>query len=81
MPTWLYVGSSPIRKVAIPIIRRVMTNIDLRPMRSPKWPQTMPPMGRAANPTAKVPNAASVPVRESNVGKNSRAKIRALAVP
>ena len=33
---------------------------------------TIPPSGRATKPTAKVPNAASVPASGSNVGKERR---------
>jgi hypothetical protein len=46
------VGRQPIRNVAVPMISRASTSIDLRPTRSPKWPNTMPPSGRAAKPTA-----------------------------
>jgi hypothetical protein len=31
------------------------TSIALRPTRSPKCPKMIPPIGRATNPTAKVP--------------------------
>lgn len=51
----LGVGRQPIRKVPPPmIIMIIMVSISmvLRPSRSPKWPNTMPPRGRAANPTA-----------------------------
>ncbi len=40
----------------------VSTSIDFRPIRSPKWPMTTPPSGRATKPTAYVPKAARVPV-------------------
>src|SRR5437762_10727620 len=42
---------------------------------------TIPPIGRATNPTVYVANAASVPTRGSNVGKYRRLKTRAAAVP
>ena len=66
----------------MPMIISDVTSIDLRPMRSPKWPKTMPPSGRAAKPTAKVPKAderADQPARRS--GKNSSPKTSAAAVP
>jgi hypothetical protein len=53
----------------------------LRPTRSPKWPNTIPPIGRAANPTPNVANAASVPAAGLNVGKNCALKISAAAAP
>jgi hypothetical protein len=39
-------------KVVIPIVSSVMMSIDLRPRRSPKWPNSAPPSGRARKPTA-----------------------------
>jgi hypothetical protein len=68
-------------KVASSMINSVKTSIDRRPTRSPKWPKTIPPMGRATNPTAKVPNAARVPTSGSKVGKNSLLKTSAELVP
>ena len=52
MPMVAYVGSRPIAKVAMPIIIRATTSIFLRPTRSPKWPKTTPPSGRATKPSA-----------------------------
>lgn len=46
-PIASYVGSSPMRKLPQPIRVIVSSIIDLRPSRSPKWPKTMPPSGRA----------------------------------
>ena len=57
--------------VTTPIITRVITRDFLRPMRSPIWPNTMPPNGRAKKPTAKVPKAAMVLNSLSSEGKNS----------
>ena len=51
-PTDGYVGSSPMQKVAPPIIISEMTRSFLRPIRSPKWPKTRAPTGRAKKPTA-----------------------------
>ena len=52
MPIEAYVGSNPIAKVATPIISSETTSIFLRPTRSPKWPKTTPPSGRATKPSA-----------------------------
>jgi len=41
------VGSRPMRKLATPIRVMVSTSIRFRPRRSPKWPKTIPPSGRA----------------------------------
>jgi len=71
----------PISAVETPMMSREITSIDLRPTRSPKWPKTMPPTGRAANPTANVANADSVPISGSAFGKNSLLKTSAAAVP
>ncbi len=46
-PIASYVGSSPMRKLPQPIRTMVSSIIDLRPIRSPKCPNTMPPSGRA----------------------------------
>jgi hypothetical protein len=40
--------------VATPMIMSDQTSMVFRPNRSPKWPNTAPPIGRARNPTAKV---------------------------
>ncbi|CAE6967661.1 hypothetical protein R75471_07184 [Paraburkholderia domus] len=66
--------------VPMPMIASVATSAFLRPMRSPRWPNTRPPNGRAKNPTAKVPNEASVAKNGSLPGKNSLPKISAEAV-
>jgi len=51
-PTVPKVGSRPIANVDPPIISSEMTSSFLRPIRSPKWPKTRAPIGRAAKPTA-----------------------------
>ncbi|MCY1216923.1 hypothetical protein D9M72_288130 [compost metagenome] len=66
--------------VATPIIMSVVISAFLRPMRSPQWPNTMPPSGRAKKPTAKVPNDASVLRKGSPPGKNSGPNTSAAAV-
>ncbi|MNT63020.1 hypothetical protein D3C72_2007920 [compost metagenome] len=67
--------------VQMPISSRLSVNMDLRPTRSPKWPNRMPPMGRASMPLANAANAASVPVAGSNCGKKILLNTRAAAVP
>ncbi len=59
----------------------VTTSIGLRPSRSPRWPNSTPPIGRVMKPAANVVNAASVPVSGSNFGKNSELKTSAAIVP
>lgn len=51
-----YVGSSATRNVESPIINMHRTRTFLRPCRSPQWPRTNAPSGRATYPT---PNVAS----------------------
>ncbi|MNI85963.1 hypothetical protein D3C73_1430070 [compost metagenome] len=80
-PICSYVGSKPISTVQMPIMSRLSVNMDLRPMRSPKCPNRIPPTGRASMPLAKAANAAKVPVKGSNCGKNSLLKTNAAAVP
>ncbi|WP_425567876.1 hypothetical protein [Nonomuraea dietziae] len=43
----------------------------MRPTLSPKWPNTMPPSGRATKATALVTRASRVALSGSKVGKNS----------
>ncbi|KAG1388768.1 hypothetical protein G6F59_015820 [Rhizopus arrhizus] len=54
------------------MVSSAATRVALRPMRSPKWPNTAEPTGRAMNATAKVANdcssAAYVEVEELNGG-------------
>src|SRR6266545_5412471 len=57
--------------VAAPISTRLSTSNRLRPTRSPKCPNTRPPIGRAPKPIAYVRNASRVPVSGSAVGKKS----------
>ena len=45
----------------IPIVIRATTSVVLRPILSPKWPNSMEPNGRARNETANVRNAYIVP--------------------
>ena len=45
----LYDGKTPIRNVDRPMVVSAMTSVLFRPARSPKWPKSAPPMGRARN--------------------------------
>lgn len=67
--------------VARPIVTSEMISIFLRPTRSPKWPKTTPPTGRARKPTPKVAKDSSVPTSGLESGKNSAGKTSAAAVP
>ena len=49
-------GREPISTVAMPIVSSDATSVCVRPNRSPKWPKSTDPMGRAKNAT---PNTAS----------------------
>jgi hypothetical protein len=75
-----YVGRQPMRNVAIPIVRRDATRVALRPNRSPKWPNTMAPSGRATIAAPNTPNEASSAVVSLPVGKNSAGKTSTAAV-
>ncbi len=57
------------------------TSILRRPTRSPKWPNTMPPSGRAMKPTPNVANDSRIPAAGEALGKNSFGKTSAAAVP
>ena len=46
------VNNAGLQHVAPPIMSSEITSSFLRPIRSPKWPKTSPPIGRAANPIA-----------------------------
>ena len=72
MPMLANVGVRPMAVVEAPIITSVVTMIGLRPIRSPKWANTTPPSGRAANPTANTPNPAMVPASGLSEGKKRR---------
>ena len=65
----------------MPMMSSESTSMVLRPILSPKWPKTSPPMGLATKPTAYVEAAASLPAVSLNSGKNSAGKTSAAAVP
>ncbi len=67
--------------VAAPISDTVATSTLLRPNRSPKWPASTPPTGRATKPTENVRNASRVPVSGSKDGKNTSLNTSAAAEP
>ena len=67
--------------VPTPMISSVAISICLRPIRSPKWPNSTLPSGRARNPTAKVANATIRPVASGRLEKNASPKTSAAAVP
>src|SRR5207237_5103337 len=71
-PIVAYVGSVPIATVEIPIVSSAATSVVLRPMRSPKWPKTAEPIGRATKAIAKVASDARTAVAGSEEGKNRR---------
>jgi hypothetical protein len=81
MPIDSYVGSSPMIPVDSPITSVVMMSVARRPMRSPMWPNRMPPSGRNTKPNPNVRNAVSVPTAGSACGKNSWPNTSAAAVP
>ncbi|GAA0999134.1 hypothetical protein GCM10009563_24310 [Subtercola frigoramans] len=70
-PIEAYVGRNPMSTVAMPMVRSDATRVFLRPIRSPKCPKMIEPMGRATNATPKTANEVSRPTLGSVVGKNS----------
>ena len=80
-PIASYDGSNPIAAVPVPMITSVSSSIFLRPTRSPKWPKKKPPIGRARNPTAKVPKAANCAAGPDRPLKKSCSNTRPAAVP
>jgi len=74
-------GIRPMRNDATPITNIVTISIFLRPIRSPKCPNRMPPSGRARYPAAKVPKENSTEVSGSSPAKKTVGKTMAAAVP
>ena len=66
IPICANVGSNPMRAVATVITVNVRIRVDLRPIRSPRWPATKAPTGRARNPTPNVASAAIWAIPASN---------------
>ncbi len=75
-----YVGSTPMQNVETPMANSASTSVRLRPMRSPKCPNSAAPMGRARNAMAKVARDARVDAAGSVFGKKSRGKTSTAAV-
>ena len=65
-------GRQPMSVVAAPIISSATTSAFLRPMRSPKCPKMMPPIGRATKPTANVLKEASSATSRRHVRREER---------
>ena len=70
----------PITTVEMPIVSSAATSVVLRPTRSPKWPNSAEPIGRATNASANVASDASVAAVGSVLGKNSRGNTSTAAV-
>ncbi len=66
--------------VETPIVSSAATSVVFLPMRSPKWPKSAEPIGRARKAMAKVASDASLPVAGSVDGKNSAGKTSTAAV-
>lgn len=63
-----------------PISSSEATSVDLRPMRSPKWPNAIAPTGRAMKAMPKLMNANRVCASGDLAGKNSGPNTSAAAV-
>ena len=59
-----------MRKEAPDMSRIDAASAERRPMRSPMWPQTTPPMGRQRNDSANSANVFTRAVRGVSFGKN-----------
>ena len=80
MPICAWVGNRPITTVEMPIVSSAATSVVLRPTRSPKWPNTMAPNGRAKKAmenTAKDASSAAVslPAGKNSFGNTSTAAV------
>ena len=74
------VGSTPMRKVAMPITSRLATSVVLRPTRSPKWPKISEPSGLATKATPNTAKELSSWFAGVCVGKNSAGNTSEAAV-
>jgi hypothetical protein len=70
----------PITTVDTPIVSSAATSVALRPTRSPKWPNSAEPTGRAKNAIANVASDDSVAAAGSAAGKNSLGNTSTAAV-
>lgn len=64
-------------RVAPDIMKMTKDRVRLRPIRSPRGPNTIAPTGRIPKDTANTPNTASSPVVPSSSGKNTSATVLA----
>ncbi len=67
--------------VDTPIVSSAATSVVFRPMRSPKWPKSAEPIGRATKAMPNVASDASVAVAGFDAGKNSVGNTSTAAVP
>ena len=79
-PIWKYVGSRPMRNVAMPMVSSEPMSVVLRPTRSPRWPKTTAPSGRATNAAPKVAMEASRAVLSSPPAKKISGNTETAAV-
>ncbi|MNI46893.1 hypothetical protein D3C73_1013810 [compost metagenome] len=79
-PTECQVGKRPMATVDRPMVIRAATRVALRPTRSPKWPKTKAPIGRAKKAMEKVAKEASMAVIRSPPGKKRSGKTSTAAV-
>ena len=63
------------------MVSSAVTSVALRPIRSPKCPNSSEPTGRAKNASARVASDSSVEVVGSPFGKNSFGKTSTAATP
>ena len=80
MPIDSYPGRSPIATVDGPIVNSAATSVALRPMRSPKWPKSAAPSGRAKKASAKVASDSKTAALGLELGKNNFGKTSTAAV-
>jgi len=66
--------------VEMPMVDSAITRVVFRPMRSPKWPNSAEPTGRARKAMPKVASEASLAETGSEAGKNSIGKTSTAAV-
>ena len=69
-----------MRTVEIPIVSSDATRVVLRPTRSPKWPKSAEPIGRAKKASPKVASEDNMAVVGSEPGKKRLGKTSTAAV-
>jgi len=75
-----YVGSAPMAKVESPIVPSASTSVVLRPILSPKCPNSADPTGRARNAIPNVASDANTADAGSDFGKKRAGKTSTAAV-